>query len=835
MTLPVAPETDPLPVTPPAPIDSRPPADLEPRDVMAFIARRLGEGLGAGHCSHVVIDAAGERGIVEASWARDADPLSLGEVVVRGFEPSILQRLDAGKTVLVRDLADAASTPTGDVASPPLWPPAGTRALILCPLGQAQRPAEVLAVGDPQPRDWTADEVALVEQVARHARGELRNARAEARLRACEERCVLVEAAIDEGTWDWDLRSGRRYLSPRWKELLGYRPDELDGVDATDSELIHPDDRDAARRALRGHLEAGERYQVELRMRHRDGSWRWMLNRGQAVPDTAGRPQRMVGSTADITQRRQAQAVLRAEDQRLRFNDRLQQATGEVIDARDIMAVVTRELGQHLGASRCGWAQVDVVARTFTVECAYEEPGLPVSIVGTHSFDVWGEDWRRTVESGVTFVLRDVARELAGTRAVQDWAAVATQAIVCCPLVKQGRLRAIMAVDSARPRDWSADEIALIEEVVRRAGANIHRAQAEAALRASEERYALAERAVDDGIWDWDIARGQHYVSPRWKEILGYGADELEGVDPLDNELIHPDDREAARGALRQHLQDDRRYVVELRMRHRDGGWRWVLMRGRAVRDAAGRPLRMVGSTADTTTRRQAENRLRRALREKEVLLKEIYHRVKNNLQVVSSLLDLHGRNARDDSVREMLRETAERVASMALVHEQLYRDGDLSAIEFGSYARQLVAHLQDSHSRRPGALVARVEVEPVRLGIATAVPLGLLINELVSNPFKHAHPDGAGGTVTVRLERAGDGLRLGVSDDGVGLPAGFTPRNARTLGIQLVLALTEQLGGALDYSAPGLAGTRFTVSFAPDDQDRRRIATGIARIEELE
>jgi PAS domain S-box-containing protein len=233
----------------------------------------------------------------------------------------------------------------------------------------------------------------------------------------------------------------------------------------------------------------------------------------------------------------------------------------------------------------------------------------------------------------------------------------------------------------------------------------------------------------------------------------------------------------------------------------------------------------------DITRRKEAEMRIRASLREKEVLLKEIYHRVKNNLQVVSSLLNMQGRNSKDTVTRALFQESAGRVKSMALVHEQLYQGGDLSSINFAAYVNKLARALSDAHGEMTLRVPIRMDSQNVNLGIETAVPLGLIINELISNAYKHAYPNGRAGAVTVRLRVLAPGaseserqIELTVSDDGVGLPAGFTPETSRSLGMQLVVSLTEQLGATLGYESSAGTGTTFTVRFTPEHPERLRL-----------
>ena len=215
----------------------------------------------------------------------------------------------------------------------------------------------------------------------------------------------------------------------------------------------------------------------------------------------------------------------------------------------------------------------------------------------------------------------------------------------------------------------------------------------------------------------------------------------------------------------------------------------------------------------DITERKREEERLKSSLREKEVLLKEIHHRVKNNLQIISSLLNLQSGHIRDPRALEVFKEGQGRVRSMALIHEKLYQSDDLARVDFHEYISNLAAYLFRSYEVNSGAVTLNVESEDVLLGVDTAIPCGLIINELVSNSLKHAFPGGAGGSINIRLRPAGaERLTLAVSDDGVGLPPDFDVRNTPSLGLQLVNTLARRLGGEVEVARG--AGAEFKITF---------------------
>lgn len=214
----------------------------------------------------------------------------------------------------------------------------------------------------------------------------------------------------------------------------------------------------------------------------------------------------------------------------------------------------------------------------------------------------------------------------------------------------------------------------------------------------------------------------------------------------------------------------------------------------------------------DVTERAATEENMLSALQEKEVLLKEIHHRVKNNLQVVASLLGLQARGAADEHMRRMLGESQNRVYTMALLHESLYHSPDLSQIDFRDYIHQLVSHLFQSYGVETGRVQLETKLDRLYLDLDTAVGCGLIINELVSNSLKYAFPADASGTIRIELHDGEDRLaRLVVADNGIGLGK-IDLATARTLGLRLVRTLVEQLGGTIELQSNG--GSEARISF---------------------
>ncbi len=232
------------------------------------------------------------------------------------------------------------------------------------------------------------------------------------------------------------------------------------------------------------------------------------------------------------------------------------------------------------------------------------------------------------------------------------------------------------------------------------------------------------------------------------------------------------------------------------------------------VTDWRGRLASQVVVLRDITERKRAEEQIEASLREKEVLLKEIHHRVKNNLQVISSLLYLQSRGVENDQALEMFRDSESRVRSMALVHERLYQSEDLARVDFAEYVRRLANYLFRSYGVNTNVIRLKINVEYVFLGVDMAIPCGLIINELLSNSLKHAFPDGRAGEIRVELRADGEGqFTLMISDNGVGFPKGLDFPDTKTLGLQLVNTLVNQLEGTIELDRRD--GTTFEIAFA--------------------
>jgi PAS domain S-box-containing protein len=299
------------------------------------------------------------------------------------------------------------------------------------------------------------------------------------------------------------------------------------------------------------------------------------------------------------------------------------------------------------------------------------------------------------------------------------------------------------------------------------------------------------------------------FVNQRWLAYSGVSPDGR-GWEAT----IHPEDVERHRTKWLAALATGEPFENEARHRGAGGEYRWFLVRSVPLRNKQGKILKWYSTLTDIEDRKRAEEQLRASLREKVALLSEVHHRVKNNLQLICSLLSLQADRIKDPSARDVLADSRNRVRSMALVHENIYRAGSFASVPLAGQLESLCAHLIRGYLGSRSRIELRARLADVTLDLDRAVPVMLIVNELVSNALKHAFPDERAGCVSVELlALPGARYSVAVTDDGVGLPPNFDPRLVPSLGLQLVADLTQQLDGTLAVRSDG--GTTFTLTFS--------------------
>jgi len=238
-----------------------------------------------------------------------------------------------------------------------------------------------------------------------------------------------------------------------------------------------------------------------------------------------------------------------------------------------------------------------------------------------------------------------------------------------------------------------------------------------------------------------------------------------------------------------------------------------VIFSGSVIKNRKGEIVNIVCVVKDITELKQAEERIKASLKEKDVLLKEIHHRVKNNMQIISSILRLQSRKIKDEEILEIFKQSQYRIKSMALIHEGLYQSEDFARIDFSNYIARLTNHLFSAYGAGVRDIDFKMEVRDVYLDINRAIPCGLIISELVSNSMKHAFPNGRKGKIDIKMHPDGKGKYiLIVRDTGIEFPDGLDFHKTETLGMQIVTDLVEQLDGTIELRRN--KGTKFKIVF---------------------
>ncbi len=372
-------------------------------------------------------------------------------------------------------------------------------------------------------------------------------------------------------------------------------------------------------------------------------------------------------------------------------------------------------------------------------------------------------------------------------------------------------------------KGMAAGILAFAVDVTRRVKARKEAEQrAEAEQKRAEEatldraRLALALEATELGIWEWNVETGETIWSDRQKAIWGLDPEHPASYDHW-RDSIHPEDREAVLGRIEQTLDPSSGggQILEHRIVRPGGAVRWISSHGRMIYDeTTKRPLRLIGTVLDITRRKKADAVLRQALETQEILLREVNHRTKNSLQLVSSMLSLQSGRLEDPDMRALIHEAQLRVRAVAAVHERLYRSQDFNSVDLDVFLETLCRDLEASVAGDDGdAIAIEVTAVPVTITNDRAVPIALILNELLTNAIKYAYPEKRG-TVAVTLEKPDEGrVSLTVADDGVGLPEGFAERQHASLGFRIIEGLTRQIDGEVTI-ADRQPGTAITVSF---------------------
>jgi PAS domain S-box-containing protein len=332
----------------------------------------------------------------------------------------------------------------------------------------------------------------------------------------------------------------------------------------------------------------------------------------------------------------------------------------------------------------------------------------------------------------------------------------------------------------------------------------------------SEKRFRIMADGSPFPIWVQDLDGRTVFINRAYREFFGTTLEDVQKIGW--QSLVHPEDESAYSTKFLSALREPKTFNAWARFRRNDGQWRWIESRAVPRFSDSGEFLGMVGSSSDITELKHTEDALRISLTEKEILLREVHHRVKNNLAIISALLDMQQQNIKDPELASVLMDMDNRLKSIVLVHERLYQSKNLARIDFQDYLDTLLNELKSSYITESG-IICSAQARGIKFGLDVAIPLGMIINELVTNAIKHAFPSGMthdgqiSPEVIVSIRKDKGSYQLIIYDNGVGFPEEIDLHTSRSFGLRLVRMIgAHQLQGSFELDRD--KGTRITFIF---------------------
>jgi PAS domain S-box-containing protein len=587
-----------------------------------------------------------------------------------------------------------------------------------------------------------------------------------AALSKSEEQLRLTLEFNHIGLWDWDIATDKLIWNDKHFRLLGLNPE----ISKANYQLwrngVHPDDIGQVEQIISQALKQHTNYEAEYRVIYPNGEIHWLAAKGQGIYNAADQPIRMLGIVIDISERKQAQQALQEKETFLRS---IYDGVAQPIFVVDVVNDNFRYVG---------------------LNHAHEE------MTGLRSDELQSKTPEQVFSPAIAVALRQHYQDCVTARETITYEE-------CLPLKGQET----WWITSLTPLK---DENSHVYRIV---GTSLNITEQKHAQKMLEMQ-AVITRNMAEGICLVRTTDGIFaYTNPKFDQMFGYEPGELIGRNVS---LVNYKDENTTPEEVTQQItstilqQGEASY--EIHNLKKDGTGFWCQATA-SVFDHPEYGTVLVAVQQDITEHKLAEEKIKTSLKEKEVLLKEIHHRVKNNLGIVSSLLQMQCRRTQDPQATAILRDSQNRIASIALVHEKLYRSSDLANIHFAQYIPDLTTHLFDSYNVSSNYIKLNIQVDNTSLDIETAIPCGLIINELVSNALKYAFPDNRTGEIQVSLHQLNEyEFVLSIRDNGIGLPADFDRKKVKTLGLTLIQGLVKQLSGSIEINSH--QGTEFKIQF---------------------
>ena len=602
-------------------------------------------------------------------------------------------------------------------------------------------------------------------------------------LKLSEERFRKVFENAVAGIAIEDLDGHFVQINPEYANMLGYSEEEFRQI--TYASIVHPEDREANVIELR-RLIVGEQssFEVENRYIHKDGHVVWVHKSVSLLYDNNGKPAYSMALVNDITDRKRAQEALQASEEHLRAT----------LDSITDGVIATDSTG--------GILRINPMAQRLTGWSASQSLGKPLADV----FVIVNADTGKAMENSFSAMLN------------------ARGSVV------QTNHTMLISRDGARYHiDHSEAPIRDARGLVTGMVLVFRDVTEDYALRdaiiANEERFRIISELVSDFAGCFlpteDVTPKMEWGFGALPHLTGYSIEEL-GLHDGFFGIIYPEDLKEVHGFWQRQLHEGKPFSIEFRIQTKSGAIRWIRGYGLSTKNRRGE-VRQYFAVQDITERKNAEQSLKSSIHDKEILLQEVYHRTKNNMGVISSFLELQAASVDNPEVDRIIYDSTTRIRTMALAHEMIYKGKSLSHVNMRDYIVGLAKLLMSGSGISPQKVDLRYAIDEVEMLIDIAIPCGLIINELLSNSFKHAFPNGRKGIISIALHRRGiRNIDLTISDNGVGLPQGFDIMKPKTLGVQLIFQIARhQLHGTA--TAESNHGLRWRIEF-PEDLYSERV-----------
>lgn len=590
---------------------------------------------------------------------------------------------------------------------------------------------------------------------------------AEEELKKSEERYKHLIESINVITWEYDVGLKKHiYVSRQAEKILGYPVDKWYKPGFW-YEHLHPEDKDWALKFSDEHIRLGTGHEFEYRMISADGLTKW-FREITSISSVNGKTSRVNGILIDITSRKFAEEALASSEEQFRHVFEL------------------APIGMCLLSTDKKFIKIN---KAFIDTLGYSSDEL----IGSNILDITFPEDRNETNWSFEKLVKGAIYEIQNENRYIHKNGNTVFAITHTLLIRN---------EYGEPLQFIGQVIDITE-----------RKKTEQILRDIQLRLVTLLNNLPNVVF-YETGGGREFITENILGLIGYPAHEITRDRSFFVSLIHPEDRLTLDQVYDKWNKTNRAGILtcEFRIKRKDGIYIWLEDHVFEIIPEIGNKY-ISGVMIEISGRKKAEELIKDSLKEKELLIKEIHHRVKNNLQIVSSLLKLQSGYVKDEEALNMLLESQNRIQSMALVHQKLYQSKDLSRINFNEYLNQLLSHIRHAYKIDADSFSIKVNTENIQVDVDTAIPCGLIVNELVTNSLKHAFPNFKKGNIQIDLRTdKGGNYVLSVGDDGIGFPEKLDFRNTSTLGLQLVITLVEQLSGQIELKNE--TGATFEIKF---------------------